>query len=78
MNQIPQLAQEFKIPESTVEHLLNRYGSLIEEVLAPAQQDPELLQPVIPGLSYIGAEIVYAVTHEGAEVLMMSYLAELE
>jgi len=66
MNQIPQLAQEFKISESTVEHLLNRYGSLIEEVLAPAQQDPELLQPVIPGLPYIGAEIIYAATHEGA------------
>jgi glycerol-3-phosphate dehydrogenase len=66
MNQIPRLAQEFEISESTVEHLLNRYGSLIEEVLAPALQDSELLQPVIPGLPYIGAEIVYAVTHEGA------------
>lgn len=66
MNQIPRLAQEFKISESTVEHLLNRYGSLIEEVLAPALQDSELLQPVIPGLPYIGAEIVYAATHEGA------------
>ncbi|MEY5018621.1 MAG: hypothetical protein RJB54_539, partial [Actinomycetota bacterium] len=66
MNQIPRLAQEFKISESTVEHLLNRYGSLIDEVLAPALQDSELLQPVIPGLPYIGAEIVYAVTHEGA------------
>ncbi|MEN9292710.1 MAG: hypothetical protein RL288_506 [Actinomycetota bacterium] len=67
MNQIPRLAKELNISEATVEHLLNRYGSLIEEVLAPAQEDAELLEPVIPGLPYIGAEIVYAVTHEGAK-----------
>jgi glycerol-3-phosphate dehydrogenase len=66
MNQIPRLADNFKLSEPTVEHLLNRYGSLIEEVLAPCASQPELLNPVIQGLPYIGAEIVYAVTHEGA------------
>ncbi len=66
MNQIPMLAKEFKVSEATVEHLLNRYGSLIEEVLAPAQENPELLDKVIPNLPYISAEIVYSVTHEGA------------
>ncbi|MBU3692074.1 MAG: glycerol-3-phosphate dehydrogenase [Candidatus Nanopelagicaceae bacterium] len=66
MNQIPRLAQEFRIADSTVEHLLNRYGSLMEEVLEPALENSELLESIIPGLPYIGAEIVYAVTHEGA------------
>jgi glycerol-3-phosphate dehydrogenase len=66
MNQIPRLAQSFGISEKTVEHLLNRYGSLIDEVLAPAQENKKLCEPITPNLNYIGAEIIYAVTHEGA------------
>lgn len=66
MNQIPRLAQKYEIHESSVEHLLNRYGSLIDEVLEPARSDAELFQEVIPNLPYLKAEILYAVTHEGA------------
>lgn len=66
MNQIPRLAQRFGISEKIVEHLLNRYGSLIDEVLEPALGDKTLLAPIEPNLEYIGAEILYAVTHEGA------------
>ena len=66
MNQIPRLAQRFGISEPSVEHLLNRYGSLMDEVLEPAQTDSSLLEPVMPGLPYLKAEILYAVTHEGA------------
>ena len=66
MNQIPRLAQKYEIHESSVEHLLNRYGSLIDEVLEPARSDAELFQEVVPNLPYLKAEILYAVTHEGA------------
>lgn len=66
MNQIPRLAERFGISEKIVEHLLNRYGSLIDEVLEPALIDKTLLAPIEPNLEYIGAEILYAVTHEGA------------
>jgi glycerol-3-phosphate dehydrogenase len=66
MNQIPRLANSFGISEKTVEHLLNRYGSLIDEVLAPAAENKELLKPISKELDYIAAEIVYAATHEGA------------
>jgi glycerol-3-phosphate dehydrogenase len=66
MNQIPRLAQKYEIHESSVEHLLNRYGSLIDEVLEPARSDAELFQEVIPNLPYLKAEILYAVMHEGA------------
>ena len=66
MNQIPRLSQQYSISEKSVEHLLNRYGSLISEVLEPAESQPELLEELIPGLVYLKAEILYAVTHEGA------------
>ena len=66
MNQIPRLAIKYGVSESVIEHLLNRYGSLIDELLFPAQENVELLEPIIPDLLYLKAEIVYAVTHEGA------------
>ena len=66
MNQIPRLSENFGISEKTVAHLLNRYGSLIDEVLAPALENMKLLEPISAELDYIGAEIIYAVTHEGA------------
>jgi len=66
MNQIPRLSQQYSISEKSVEHLLNRYGSLISEVLEPAESKPELREELIPGLAYLKAEILYAVTHEGA------------
>ena len=66
MNQIPRLAKMYSIEESSVEHLLNRYGSLIDEVLNPGIQKPALLERLAPELPYLKAEILYAVTHEGA------------
>ncbi|HSA52648.1 MAG TPA: glycerol-3-phosphate dehydrogenase/oxidase, partial [Yinghuangia sp.] len=49
-----------------VEHLLNRYGSLTEEVLALVEADPGLGQPLDGADDYLRAEVVYACTHEGA------------
>lgn len=66
MNQIPRLAEKFDLSEKTIDHLLNRYGSLIDEVLEAAAENEDLLKPVTPELPYIRAEILYAVTHEGA------------
>ena len=51
---------------STVERLLGRYGSSITELIAMIQQDPSLGAPVTGAEGYLAAEIVYAVTHEGA------------
>ena len=47
-------------------HLLNSHGALFAEVLEPALKNNALLKPLIPGLSYLKAEALYAVTHEGA------------
>jgi glycerol-3-phosphate dehydrogenase len=49
-----------------VEHLLNRYGSLIDEVLELIEREPELAYPLDGADDYLAAEVVYACTHEGA------------
>ena len=66
INKIPKLAKEYGLSEETIRHLLDRYGSLFDEVLAPAKEDTSLLEPLIEGLLYIKAEALYAITHEAA------------
>lgn len=66
MNQIPRLAERYGLSEKTVDHLLNRYGSLIDELLESAEDNSEILEPLSSELLYIRAEVLYAVTHEGA------------
>ncbi|MEJ4100832.1 glycerol-3-phosphate dehydrogenase/oxidase [Corynebacterium mastitidis] len=65
-NQVPALAARHGLTEKQIEHLLGRYGSLYEEVLAPAAEDKDLLAPVPAAEGYLKAEALYAVTHEGA------------
>ena len=52
-----------------VEHLLHRYGTLAREVLALIESDPSLGEPLEGTDDYLRAEVVYAVTHEGARHL---------
>ena len=47
-------------------NLLHLYGSLATEVLAPAAEDPSLLEPVAEGAPDLAAEVLYAATHEWA------------
>jgi glycerol-3-phosphate dehydrogenase len=49
-----------------VEHLLNRYGSLVGELLDLVDADPDLGHPIPGAAGYLRAEAVYAATHEGA------------
>jgi glycerol-3-phosphate dehydrogenase len=65
-NQKAAIAKSYGISEATFEHLLNRYGSLFVEVLEAAKSDEKLALPITTQLPYVGAEILYAVTHEGA------------
>lgn len=46
--------------------LIQRYGTEAPAVLALAADDPSLLEPVAPGLPVTGAELEWAVRHEGA------------
>jgi glycerol-3-phosphate dehydrogenase len=66
VQQTAQIAAQYGIDEKSVVHLLNRYGSLISEVIELIVEDKKLAQPLAEDLPYLKAEIVYAVTHEGA------------
>ena len=60
------LSMEMDIERSIIDHLMDRYGSLIEDLLEMIDENPHLGMRVVPELNYIWAEISYAVTHEGA------------
>jgi glycerol-3-phosphate dehydrogenase len=47
-------------------HLGGRFGTRAPVVLALADDRPELLEPIVTGLPYIGAEVLYAVRDEMA------------
>jgi glycerol-3-phosphate dehydrogenase len=66
VNQADQLASAHGIHPYRVRHLLDRYGSMIHEVLAAAKGHPELLRPLEKAPDYLAVEVVYAVSHEGA------------
>jgi glycerol-3-phosphate dehydrogenase len=60
------LAEDYGVSRDTVEHLLDRYGTLAEEVLQLTRTDPALAAPIAKGHPYLGTEVAYAVTHESA------------
>ena len=49
-----------------MEHLLNRYGSLLPELLEMIRARPELAHPLESAPEYLKVEAVYAVSHEAA------------
>ena len=66
VNQADRLAAQHGVHPYRIRHLLDRYGSQIHDVLAPAAADRALLQPIPGAGDYLQAEALYAVTHEGA------------
>ncbi|OHV30339.1 MULTISPECIES: glycerol-3-phosphate dehydrogenase/oxidase [Pseudofrankia] len=46
--------------------LVERYGTEAPAVLAEARGNPDLLAPIAPGTSVTGAELLFALRHEGA------------
>jgi glycerol-3-phosphate dehydrogenase len=47
-------------------HLVDRYGAEAPRVVAMADHDPSLLEPLVPGLEYLRVEAVWAVRREMA------------
>ncbi|SMC86190.1 glycerol-3-phosphate dehydrogenase [Kibdelosporangium aridum] len=66
VNQADQLAAKAGVHPYRVRHLLNRYGSMIHQLLALAENRPELLKPLTAAPDYLQVEVVYATSHEGA------------
>ncbi|MEU0842969.1 glycerol-3-phosphate dehydrogenase/oxidase [Streptomyces sp. NPDC005962] len=63
------MARRTGLHVARVEHLLNRYGALAEEVLELIAADPTLGEPLTAADDYLRAEVVYAASHEGARHL---------
>jgi glycerol-3-phosphate dehydrogenase len=55
-----------ELEPSTRSHLLHLYGSLAPEVLAPAVDEPSLLEPIVPGRPDLRAQDRYARQREWA------------
>jgi glycerol-3-phosphate dehydrogenase len=64
-----QLAQRYGLHVARIEHLLGRYGALVDEVLDLVVTDPTLGEPLAGAPDYLRAEVVYAASHEGARHL---------
>jgi glycerol-3-phosphate dehydrogenase len=62
-------ATRYGVHVARVEHLLQRYGSLATEVLDLCSADRALADGLSGADDYLAAEVVYAVTHEGARHL---------
>ncbi|GGS25019.1 MULTISPECIES: glycerol-3-phosphate dehydrogenase/oxidase [Actinokineospora] len=66
VNQADLLAARHSLHPYRVRHLLDRYGSLLHEVLELAADRPDLLKPLDAAPDYLRVEAVYAASHEGA------------
>ena len=68
-NQAAALARSSGVHRARIDHLLGRYGDLVDEVLALVADDPSLGRPLPGAEDHLRAEVVYAVSHEGARHL---------
>jgi glycerol-3-phosphate dehydrogenase len=68
-NQRRTLARTAGIHPVRIEHLLNRYGSCVHDLLAMLREDPSLAEPLPAADDYLRVEVRYAVTHESARHL---------
>ncbi len=68
-NQRVLLARRAGLHVARVDHLLGRYGGMVDDVLALIARQPLLGLPLEGADDYLAAEVVYAVTHEGARHL---------
>ncbi|MGI8522832.1 MAG: glycerol-3-phosphate dehydrogenase/oxidase [Nocardioides sp.] len=68
-NQRVLLARRAGLHVARIDHLLGRYGGLVDEVLDLLAARPELAEPLPGADDYLAGEVVHAVTHEGARHL---------
>lgn len=66
VNQAEHVGERQGLHPYRVRHLLDRYGSLIHQVLELAADKPELLEPITAAPIYLKVEAAYAAAAEGA------------
>ncbi|MFI5059987.1 MAG: glycerol-3-phosphate dehydrogenase/oxidase [Actinomycetales bacterium] len=65
-NKRARIAAQSGLHVARIEHLLNRFGTLSDEILDLIRDDPSLADPLPGADDYLGAEVVYAAANEGA------------
>jgi glycerol-3-phosphate dehydrogenase len=68
-NQRVALSRRSGLEVGRIDHLLGRYGGLVDDLLELMAARPELAEPLPGAEDYLSAEVVYAVTHEAARHL---------
>ena len=68
-NQRVMLSRRSGLSLAQVDHLLGRFGGLVDELLELVARRPELGEPLAGAEAYLAVEVVHAVTHEGARHL---------
>lgn len=59
-------SQTYGWDQRLMDHLLHRYGSMLQDLVDAIQVQHDLARPLKHAPAYLRAEIAYAVTHEGA------------
>ncbi len=65
-NRRDRVATNSGVHEAWIEHLLRRYGTRIDDLLALIAERPELGEPLAGADGYLAVEVTYACSHEGA------------
>ncbi len=60
------IAESSGLHPARIEHLLHRYGTMIDELLALIRERPELANPLPNADDYLQVEVVYSAMAEGA------------
>jgi glycerol-3-phosphate dehydrogenase len=68
-NQRVALSRRSGLEVGRIDHLLGRYGGLVDDLLELISSRPALAEPLPGAEDYLSAEVVYAVTHEAARHL---------
>ena len=62
-NQRVLLSRRSGLHVARIDHLLGRYGGLVDDLLALVEARPELGKPLVGAEDHLAAEVVYAVSH---------------
>ena len=65
-NKRTQIGEAYGWSQEDLNHLLDRYGSEINELIALVEEDPELVKPLAANPNYLRVEVARACTAEGA------------
>lgn len=61
-----QLVAEFRVPESSARHMVEKFGDRAAHVLALTREDPALAKPLADGTAAIKADVVFCARYEMA------------